>query len=338
MRTILINKTGKPEVMDLIQVPEPTPSAGEALIRVKSSGINFADIMARKGLYPDAPKLPLTPGYEVAGIISNTGPDVPQTLIGKKVIAFTRFGGYADYVSVPVNQIFKMPAKLDFEHAVSLPVAYSTAYLLMVVMGSLQPDETVLIQNAGSSVGLAALDIARHAGAKVIGTASNHKHEQLLKMGFEAVIDYRETDWEQEVRKYKNGRGIDLIIDPIGGKNWLKSYRALAPTGRLGMYGISSVCQKRFGCTLSLLATVLQMPLFHPLSFLEKNRGVFGVNMAHLWDLPEKIRGWMEIILQGVENGWVKPHIDRAFDIEKAADAHAYIESRMSVGKVVLVH
>lgn len=338
MRTILISKTGNPEVMDLIQVPEPVPAHGEALIRVKSSGINFADILARKGLYPDAPKLPLTPGYEVAGTVCDTGPDIPKSLIGKRVISFTRFGGYADYVSVPVNQIFEIPGKVDFEHAVSLPVAYSTAYLLLVVMGSLQPGETVLIQNAGSSVGLAALDIARYKGARVFGTASSHKHAQLLNMGFETLIDYREKDWEQEIKRYTDGQGVDLIIDPIGGKNWLKSYRALAATGRLGMYGISSVCQKRLGCTLSLLATVLQMPFFHPLSFLEKNRGVFGVNMAHLWDLPGKIRNWMEIILEGVESGWVKPHIDRAFSMEDAADAHAYIESRKSIGKVVLVH
>ena len=338
MRTILINKTGDPKVMDLVQVPQPVPGSGEVVIQVKSSGINFADILARKGLYPDAPKLPLTPGYEVAGVISDAGPEVSESLIGKNVIAFTRFGGYADYVNVPLKQVFEMPGNLDFENAVSLPVAYATAYLLLIVMGSLQPEETVLVQNAGSSVGLAALDIARHTGARVIGTASSHKHDQLLKMGFEALIDYRQKDWEQEVKNYTNGSGIDLIIDPIGGRNWLKSYRALAPTGRLGMYGISSVCQKRFGCTLSLLATVLQMPIFHPLSFLEKNKGVFGVNMAHLWDLPEKIRTWMDIILQGVKSGWVKPHVDHAFGLDEAAAAHAYIESRQSVGKVVLIH
>ena len=337
MKSILIRKTGGPEVLEVCERAEPIPDEGEVLVQVKAAGINFADILTRKGLYPDAPKLPLTPGYEVAGIIRETGPNVDQKLTDKRVICFTRFGGYSEYVSVPVSQIFEIPEGVDFEHAASLPVAYCTAYLLLVVMGSLQPYETVLIHNAGSGVGLAALNIAKRIGARVIGTASAQKHEDLLEMGYDALIDYCTVPWEKSLNKYTNGHGIDLIIDPIGGKNWLKSYRALAPTGRLGMYGISSVCQKKFGSNLSLLTTVLQMPLFHPLSFLDKNKGVFGVNMAHLWNLPEKIRNWMTVILEGVTLGWVNPHLDNIFQITEAGKAHSYIESRKNIGKVVLV-
>ena len=337
MNTILISRTGGPDVLQIKTTPMPNPGEGEVLIEVKAAGVNFADILTRKGLYPDAPKLPLVPGYEVAGIIRSVGTEVDNNLIGKQVMSFTCFGGYSEYVAVSANQVFIMPHGLGFEDAVTLPVAYCTAYLLVIIMGSLQPDETILIHNAGSGVGLAAMEIAKKTGTFIIGTSNAGKHQKLKEMGFDLLIDYRNERWEKVINKYSGYRNIDLIIDPLGGKNWRKSYRMLGPTGRLGIYGISSVCGKKTGSFLNLLRAVLEMPVYHPLSFLDQNKGVFGVNMAHLWDHPAKIRNWMNHIIDGLQAGWIRPHLDRVFKFSEASQAHSYIESRQNIGKVILI-
>ena len=337
MNTILISKTGGPNVMLQRTKPIPNPAEGEVLIEVKAAGINFSDILTRKGLYPEAPKLPLVPGYEVSGIVRGVGNEVDRQLIGREVMSFTCFGGYSEYVSVPSYQVFTIPTGLRFIEAVALPVAYSTAYLLVVVMGSLRSEGTILIHNAGSGIGLAAMEIAKHCNAFVIGTASAKKHQKLKELGFDLLIDYRTEKWEKEINKLCAYRNIDLIIDPLGGKNWRKSYRVLGPTGRLGIYGISSVCGKKTGNFLNLLRSVLEMPFYHPLSFLDTNKGVFGVNMAHLWDQPDMIRTWMDEIIKGFHAGWIRPHIDRVFKFSEVGEAHHYIESRKNIGKVVLI-
>ena len=337
MNSILIRKTGGPDVMEVQNRPMPNPGEGEVLIEVKAAGINFADILTRKGLYPDAPKLPLVPGYEGAVSVRAVGKEADRQLIGNQVMSFTCFGGYSEYVCVPACQVFSLPAGLRCIESVAIPVAYSTAYLLVVVMGSLHANETILIHNAGSGVGLAALEIAKKIGACAIGTASSNKHELLKELGFDYLIDYRKEKWHKVIAKNTGFRNIDLIIDPLGGSNWRKSYRVLGPTGRLGIYGISSVCGRRTGSFLNLLRAVIEMPLYHPLSFLDNNKGVFGVNMAHLWDQPDKIRSWMDQIIQGYREGWVRPHIDRVFKFNEAGIAHEYIESRKNIGKVVLI-
>ena len=155
-------------------------------------------------------------------------------MVGNPVIAILPFGGYAEKVITPFSYVVKKPDSLSFEQGATIPVNYLTAYQLLVVMGGLKQNERLLIHNAGSGVGIAALDIAKHIGAITYGTASAHKHEFLIERGFENVIDYRTQDWLDEIKKITEDQGIDLIIDPIGGKNTWKSYRALARTGRLG--------------------------------------------------------------------------------------------------------
>ncbi|TAM09755.1 MAG: alcohol dehydrogenase [Nevskiaceae bacterium] len=336
MRQVWITGHGGPDKLQVREVSDPVPQGDEVRIRVKASGVNFADIMARRGLYPDAPKLPCVVGYEVSGTVDAVGPAVPQEWIGHDVLALTHFGGYADTVIAPQAHVFEKPPSLIHEQGAALPVNYLTAWQLLVVMGGLKADETVLIHNAGGGVGLAAIDIARHVGATIYGTASECKHAFLKERGLHAAIDYTQTDWGPAVDQLTGGRGVELIIDPLGGSHWKKSYQALRPTGRLGMFGVSTTTQSHLPGPLKFLPMVAGLPWFNPIPLMNQNRAVFGVNLGHLWDEVSKLRNWMETLLRGIDEGWVRPHVDRTFPLAQAGEAHAYIEARQNIGKVVL--
>jgi len=336
MKQIAITRYGGPDVLQIQEKPDPMPSAGEVLIQVKAIGINFADILARKGLYPDAPKAPCVVGYEVSGMIESVGQGVDPSKIGDPVFALTRFKGYADRVCVPENAVFPIPESLDFEGAATLPVNYLTAYQLVVVMGALKKGETVLIHNAGGGVGLAALDIALHLGARTIGTSSAGKHSFLKQRGLDDPVDYRNRDFLSSVMDLTDGRGVELVIDPIGGRNWKKSYKALRSTGRLGMFGVSTVTESTAGKAIQFAKLLLHTPWYNPLRLMNANKAVFGVNLGHMWGESEKISAWMHEIVSGVEEGWIRPHVDRAFPFDKAGQAHAFIEARKNIGKIVL--
>lgn len=337
MRQIVTTKSGGVDVLRVEEKPDPKPGPGEILVEVRAAGLNFADILARQGLYPDGPKKPCVMGYEVAGVVSAVGQNVDASIVGTAVLAMTRFGGQSDKVVVREKQLFEKPASLSFEEAAAVPVNYLTAWALLVVMGGLRKDESVLIHNAGGGVGLAALDIAKRIGAKTYGTASPGKHEFLRKRGLDHPIDYRNQDWLPELKKLTNGRGVELVIDPIGGDHWKKSFAALRHTGRLGMFGVSVASANGLAGKLKMVKAALQMPRFNPIALINKNRGAFGLNLGHMWHEPEKVEEWVEAIVRGIEEGWIKPHVDKAFPFAQAADAHTYMESRKNIGKVVLV-
>jgi NADPH:quinone reductase-like Zn-dependent oxidoreductase len=337
VRQIVTTGTGGIDVLKVHEKPDPQPQAGEVVIKVRAAGLNFADILSRQGLYPDSPPKPCVMGYEVSGVIESVGEGVNASFVGKSVAAMTRFGGQSEMVAVKANQVFDKPADLTFEQAAAIPVNYLTAYALLVVMGSLHLGESVLIHNAGGGVGLAAIDIAKKIGAVTYGTASPSKHNFLAERGLDHAIDYRGQDWVPALMQLTNGRGVDLIIDPIGGPHWKKSFEALRHTGRLGMFGVSTASANGLTGKLKLLKAAIQTPFFHPFRLFNKNRGVFGLNLGHMWHEPEKIALWMRDILGGVEAGWVRPYVDQAFSFADVGKAHQYLEQRKNIGKVVLV-
>lgn len=337
MRQVVTTRNGGVEVLEVQTAPDPEPGPGEVIIDVRAAGLNFADILARQGLYPDGPKKPCVMGYEVAGVVGEVGEGVDRNLLGKPVVAMTRFRGQSEKVAVGANQVFEKPEAMSFEQAAAIPVNYLTAYALLVVMGGLRSSESVLIHNAGGGVGLAALDIAKHIGATTYGTASPGKHEFLRERGLDHPVDYRNQDWLPVLMQLTDNRGVELVIDPIGGGHWRKSYAALRTTGRLGMFGVSTASANGLKGKLKLIKAAVQMPRFHPLGLLNKNRGVFGLNLGHMWHEPEKVAEWVQAIMTGVSEGWVRPHVDKAFPFEQAGDAHSYMESRKNIGKVVLV-
>jgi len=337
MRQIVTTANGDIDVLKVQEKPDPTPRDDEVVIRVRAAGLNFADILARQGLYPDGPPKPCVMGYEVSGVVDAVGKDVNSSFLGKSVVAMTRFGGQSELIAVKATQMFEKPEKLTFEQAAAIPVNYLTAYALLVVMGSLHEGESILIHNAGGGVGLAALDIAKKIGAVTYGTASPGKHKFLSERGLDHPIDYRKQDWQPQLMQLTNGRGVDLIIDPIGGSHFKKSYNALRHTGRLGMFGVSSGSANGLSGKLKMLKAAIQMPRFHPLGLFNKNRGVFGLNLGHIWHEQEKVALWMRDILRGVDEEWIRPHVDQAFSFDEVGKAHRRLEERKNIGKVVLI-
>jgi|SRR5579862_47125 len=339
MRQIWITKAGAPDVLEIKEAPDPDPGASELRIRVEASGVNFADILGRMGLYPDLPPIPVVVGYEVGGRVDAVGPGVDPGWVGRDVFAMTRFGGYADVVCVPENQVFARPKGMSAEQGAAIPVNYFTAWQLVVVMGGLKAGETMLVHSAGGGVGIAATQIAKYIGATVIGTASAAKHAALQGQGVDHLIDYRTEDFESRAREITKGRGVELILDAVGGDSFKKGYRLLSPTGRLGMFGISSAATGKEPSMVSMLRTIASMPWFQftPLALLNANKGVFGVNLGHLWGEVDRIRGWAGQLLELWEKGVVRPQIARTFRFDDASAAHHYIQDRKNIGKVLLV-
>src|SRR5256884_3677617 len=217
MRSVWITRTGPPEALEVRDGAEPTPGPGQALVRVRAIGVNFADVMARLGLYPDAPPRPCVVGYEVAGTVERLGPGVDGDLsVGRRVVALTRFGGYAEAIAVPTRQVFPMPERMSFEEAAAIPVNYLTAVLMLRHFGNVQAGDRVMVHAAAGGVGMAAIQLCRIAGAEVIGTASAAKHAVLREAGVTHAIDYRTRDFEQEVKPLTGRRGGDLLLDATG--------------------------------------------------------------------------------------------------------------------------
>ena len=336
MRQAVIPRYGPPDVFEMREMPDPSPGAGEIRIRVRAAGINFADVLARLGLYPDAPKPPLVVGYEVAGQVDAVGAAVTGISEGDRVVALTRFGGYSDTVVVPALHAFHYPEEMSDAEAAAVPVNYLTAALALYRMAALTPGETVLVHNAGGGVGIAATQLARLRRAVVIGTASTMKHAALRAFGVDHVIDYRHANVADEVRKITRGRGADVILDPIGGRSFTESYRLLAPLGRLVIFGLSAAAPGERRNLWRAFRAWLATPRFNPLSMMNRNRGVFGLHVGHLWEERPQLAPLMEMLVSELRAGRLKPVIARTFPLDKAADAHRFIQSRANIGKVVL--
>lgn len=339
MKSVLITKSGPPDVMRLSDGPLPEPGAGQVRVRVGAVGVNFADIMGRLGIYPDAPKPPYVPGYEVAGTVEAVGPGVDAGLMDQDVIALTAFGGYAEVVCVPAAQVFPRPPGMTIEQAAGFGVSYLTAYMALVVMAGLKRGEKVLIHAAAGGVGLAAVDIARIHEAVIFGTASPGKHAFLRECGVQYPIDYRSQDFEREIKRLTEGTGVQVALDSIGGRSWLKSYRSLGRTGRLVICGVSSMAPSPRRSLWALLRFAVGTPwlAFTPVRLANDNKGVMGLNLAHLWDAHDMLQGWVDQLLVWYAEGWLQVHIDRVFKLEEAAEAHRYIQARKNTGRVLLV-
>jgi NADPH:quinone reductase-like Zn-dependent oxidoreductase len=338
MRAVTIPKYGPPSVLEVREYPDPTPGPGQVRIAVRAAGLNFAEISARQGLYPDAPKPPCVVGYEVSGVVDAVGEGVTAHREGDRVLAMTRFGGHASSVVAPAINTFPMPASMSFAEGAALPVNYLTAHHMLYYLGTVHPRSTLLVHAAAGGVGTAVLQLVRRVeGVVTFGTASASKHDYLRKLGCTHPIDYRTQDYVEVVRSLTGGRGVDLVLDPMGGDNWKKSWSLLAPAGRWVAFGFSAGIEGSEVSYLRVAMQALAMPFISPLKAMDQNKSLQGCNMGHLWDESTILVPQVERLLQLYEQGVIKPHVDAEVPFERAAEAHAMLEGRRNKGKVVLV-
>ena len=342
MRAVVITEHGGPEVLRVQERPDPPVGPGEVRVAVKAAGINFADTLARTGLYPDSPKVPCVVGYEVAGEVESVGDGVESFKPGDRVLAGTRFNGQAELVTVRESMVYELPERLSFEEGAAFPVNYATAQAGLVVMGGLKDSERVLIHAAGGGVGISATQIAKRIGAEVFGTASASKHDAIREQGVDHAIDYRSQDFAKEVRRLTGGEGIDVAFDALGPSSFRKDYRLLRPGGRLIMYGASEVQTGERRSVPAALRTLAKspfssMPWWKGLGVMNENKGVFGLNMLSWWDAEGSLDRVIEPLIPGLQHGELKPVVAEAFPFDRALDAHRFIAERRNIGKVVLV-
>ena len=336
MQQVVITRHGGPEVLHVREKAEPQLKSGDVLIDVKFSGINFADLLMRMGLYPSAPKPPFTPGYEVSGVIAKVGSTENDELLGKSVAALTKFGGYSSKVVVKKDRLIALSDGVDMALAAAMPVVYLTSYVMLSLQAHLQKDEWVLIHNIGGGVGLAAVELSRMIGANIIGTASAGKHDRLREKGIHHLIDYNTEDFVARVKEITEGKGMDVIVDPIGGENLKKSYKALGSFGRLVSFGFSKAASGPRRKVLHLLKEYIKTPKFSPIQLMGHNKGVFGCHLGMVMDRQELLQECMQKLMSYFQSGDINPHIDRVFPLNRVTDAHQYIMDRRNFGKVLL--
>jgi NADPH:quinone reductase-like Zn-dependent oxidoreductase len=334
MRQIWLTKYGAPEVLCVRNADDPVPGAGEVRIRVRAAGVNFADLLARMGLYRDAPRPPCVLGFEVAGVIDAVGDGVTGLATGDRVFATPRFGGYTDVLTVHADYVTKLPAAMSFEEAAAFPTAYLAAHHALFGLGTLREGATVLVHSAAGGVGVAAIQLACTRGCRVLGTASPSKHEFLRGQGCAHPLAY--DGWPAQVRSLVGTHGVDLVIDAIGGSSWKASYDVLAPGGRLVCLGASVNVA---GTRRSLLAVVRffsTMPRFTPLGLMNDNKQIAGFNLRRMFDRFEIFRPQLDALIALYSAGQLRPCIDRSFAFDEVDSAHRWLHDRKAKGKVIL--
>lgn len=342
MRAVVIRRHGPPEVLRVEERPEPPVGPGQMRIAVRAAGINFADLLARTGMYPDAPKPPCVVGYDVAGEVESVGEGVEGFMPGDRVTAGSHFGGYAELVTVEAVNVLRLPERLSFEEGAAVPVNYATAAAALLLVGGAAEGTRVLIHAAAGGVGIAATQIARSRGCEIFGTASAGKHEAIRAQGVDHPIDYRTRDFAAEVMRITAGEGVDLALDAVGPSSFRRDYRILRPGGRLVCYGLSEVQSgegRNIPGLLKGLAsmTTATMPWWKSMAMMNENKGVFGLNMLSWWKQEGDLGRVVRMLEPLLEDGTIDPIVAGAFPFDRAADAHRFIHEARNVGKVVLV-
>ncbi|WP_247729516.1 quinone oxidoreductase family protein [Halovivax limisalsi] len=322
MRAIQVSEYGDSDVLDVVERETPEPGPGEVRIAVEAAGINFADVMQRRGLYPGGPDTPYVPGMEAAGRIDATGEGIDLDE-GDRVVAMLGGGGYAEYVTADAQSIFPIPEGMGFEEAAGFPVQFLTAHNCLFEWGGLEADERVLIQAAAGGVGTAAVQLASNAGAEVFGTASTQeKLDFAAELGCDHPIQYTEVDFREVVDEETHGAGVDLVLESVGDDVFDRSLDALGHFGRLVTYGVAS----------GVPASAENRRL------LFENKRVVGFHLGQaIAHDPGRVLAAVPELTAALAEGELEVIVRETFALADAADAHQFIEDRESHGKVVLV-
>ncbi|MFF7229084.1 zinc-binding dehydrogenase [Streptomyces sioyaensis] len=323
MRAITIPEPGGPEALVRADVPDPQPAEGEVLIEVAASAVNRADLLQRQGFYDPPPGSSPYPGLECSGRITALGPGVHGWAVGDEVCALLAGGGYAEQVAVPAGQVLPVPAGLDLVTAAALPEVTCTVWSNVFMIAHLRPGETLLVHGGASGIGTMAIQLAKAVGARVAVTAGgSEKLARCAELGADILIDYREQDFVQEIRKATDGAGADVILDIIGAKYLQRNVKALAVSGRLAIIGL----QGGVKAELNLAALMAKRAAITGAGLrarpLNEKAAIVAAVREHVWPL--------------IANGQVRPIVDRTLPMAEAAEAHRIVEASAHVGKVVL--
>jgi NADPH:quinone reductase-like Zn-dependent oxidoreductase len=338
MTAIMLIRYGDAEQAFAVrELPAPEPPPGHVQIQVQAFGLNFADVLARRGLYADAPKPPFVPGYEVVGRIRRLGPGVTDHRVGERVVGFTRFGGYAEYVITPAAVVAGIGDSLDHCAAAALGTQYCTAYYAACEITNLFAKERVLIHAAAGGVGTALVQLARRRGCEIFGTAgSEAKLAYLRKLGVDHAINYRTASFDQEVKRLLQGARLDVVFDSLGGRTYRQSRALLGTGGRIVSFGVAEMSGRRGGW-LGALKLAWDFGWLHPLALLMKSRAVLGVNMLRIADdKPHVLRRCLRAVVKLATEGELVPPPGTVFKSTQIADAHRHLEERTSMGKIVV--
>ncbi|HST13169.1 MAG TPA: medium chain dehydrogenase/reductase family protein [Terriglobales bacterium] len=336
---IVITAQGGPEVLKVIEEAVPEPQPEEVRLKVLVTGVAFADVLMRYGMYPSTPPLPFSPGYDVVGTIDKLGDNVREFAIGDIVTALTMFGGYSRYLCVPARELTRVPAGVDPVEAVSLVLNYVTAQQMIYRIAQLKPGQSLLIHGAAGGVGTAALELGKLAGLKMFGTASPSKHDLVTALGG-IPIDYRSDDFVTRVLQMTGGKGVDAVFDAVGGSNWWRSYKTLRAGGKetggqLIGFGMSSVIQQGRPSKLRGLASFALMGLLGILPDGKTARwySITTEKKRH----PEWFHEDLTQLLQLLSEKKIHPAVSERLPLREARRAHELIEHAQVTGKIVLL-
>ncbi len=337
MKAIFLVRNGNPDTaFEVRETPQPIPGKGDVLIKVEAFGLNYADVMARNGLYRDAPTKPFVPGYEAVGTIVGVGAEVPERHIGKRVVAFTRFGGYSEFVVSALSGIGEIES-LDAAKACALATQYVTAWYMTEYFGPIRKGDKVLIHSAAGGVGTALLQICRNKGCEIFANCgSDDKFDYVRRQGAMHVFNYRSGNYEVWLKSLLKGSALDVTFNAVGGKTFKQDFRLLGPGGRLMLFGGAARSGKRGGF-FSTLAFVWRMGLVLPIGLMMRSKSLVGVNMLKIADhKPEILGECLRNVVREVLEGRLDPHSGGKYSVENIADAHRVLESSKTLGKIIV--
>ncbi|MFD2200861.1 quinone oxidoreductase family protein [Shivajiella indica] len=336
MKAFYLVKNGPAnEAFELREIFLPDPGEDEVLIKTEAFGLNFADVMARLGLYRECPPLPTVIGYEAVGIIEKIGSEVKNVKVGDRVIAFSRFGGYASHVLTPQLAVVPVDSNIPSGVALALAVQYSTAWYALEECMNLHPGDRVLVHAAAGGVGTALIQLAKRRGCIIAGTASSHKMDYLTKQGVEFPIDYRKKDFEQELINSGWAGKVDAIFDPIGGVSVRKGMNLLGGGGKMLVFGGSSMSDANN--LFQKLKIAAGFGIWSPIVLMKRSISLIGVNMLRISESkPELLHHCMVQVVDLYNKGELEPVVGMEFSTKDLAEAHSFLESRQSTGKVIV--
>jgi len=324
---VVLTALGGPEVLKVIEDDVPDPGANQLRVRILACGVAFADVLMRRGMYPEVPPLPFSPGYDIVGAVDACGAGVTQWKPGDLVTALTHTGGYSRFILLPESELVRVPAGLDPAEAVGLVLNYTTAYQLIHRLTELRQGQSVLIHGAGGGVGTAALQLGSLAGLKMFGTASKSKHDLVSSLGG-IPIDYRTEDFVQRAA------GVDAVFDPIGGRNWLRSYRALGKRGHFVGYGLSAAIEGGRRNRMLAVASFAWLGL----------AGLLPGKSARWYSIttekkkhPQWFREDLSRLLTMLQERSISPIVAERLPLRDAGRAHDLLERAAVSGKIVLM-